>query len=652
MITTWTIAGETGKSWNATALPLAERLIANARLTFRSLAVDELELQIEAQDIGAYTQPELGQKITLFRNGNRFFSGVVTNNPVTFSPQSQSLRIVVSGPWWWMERINYTSSVADQAGTTATRMTGVFGDAASGTNLKTAIETAIDRMVALGVPIANIAGGSSVTTFFTVPRVTLNQSTCAQTLSELVRLVPDTMVYFDYTTETPTLQVTRRAVADAINLTVGTSEIASIDIRPVFEMQVTRVELPFVERNVLGKTQFNAQSSGTAAPGRTQIITISGPELDTFLPNDLFDVSYVRSAADFEQFVLLSDRSFDNARGSGLGAELTISTTATSYLTYSSASDTRNQTGGITTTIEAAKFAQENGEPLSATGYNFLIADNVPQWAIDEYGLIPAIATGRWSYLYVTELTRYNADWSFSNRTIYPAPAWLFALNGTTLRTGFQSGPFAFSINTVQIIAGQYTAAGYLNTTTYHWTGTARAGTSANTIVLATTASSVNDFYVGAKITWRNQFTDTIIDYDGATRTATLSQSWSTAQRPASGNTYALQGHPLYRPADYSFIAPPANLAANLLAAQNFVPYEGNVGLVFETPGASRYQGRKLNIANSVTAHATMDAMISEESIDIRSGEITLTLGTPPRLDYRTFVDRIRKTPQDNIVFT
>jgi hypothetical protein len=228
----------------------------------------------------------------------------------------------------------------------------------------------------------------------------------------------------------------------------------------------------------------------------------------------------------------------------------------------------------------------------------------------------------------------------------------LFALNGTTLRTGFQSGPFAFSINTVQIIAGQYTAAGYLNTTTYHWTGTARAGTGANTIVLATTASSVNDFYVGAKITWRNQFTDTIIDYDGATRTATLSQSWSTAQRPASGNTYALQGHPLYRPADYSFIAPPANLAANLLAAQNFVPYEGNVGLVFETPGASRYQGRKLNIANSVTAHATMDAMISEESIDIRSGEITLTLGTPPRLDYRTFVDRIRKTPQDNIVFT
>jgi hypothetical protein len=121
-------------------------------------------------------------------------------------------------------------------------MTGVFGDAINGTNLQTAIQTAINRCVTLCVPIANIAGGSSVATYFTVPRVTLNQSTCAQVISELVRLVPDTMVYFDYTTSTPTMQVTRRGVATTRTLTLGTDPVESIDVQPIYEMKVDRVE--------------------------------------------------------------------------------------------------------------------------------------------------------------------------------------------------------------------------------------------------------------------------------------------------------------------------------------------------------------------------------------------------------------------------
>jgi hypothetical protein len=46
-----------------------------------------------------------------------------------------------------------------------------------------------------------------------------------------------------------------------------------------------------------------------------------------------------------------------------------------------------------------------------------------------------------------------------------------------------------------------------------------------------------------------------------------------------------------------------------------------------------------------------MGALVAEESINIATGQTTITLGTPPRLDYRTFVDRIRKTAQDNIVY-
>jgi hypothetical protein len=107
----------------------------------------------------------------------------------------------------------------------------------------------------------------------------------------------------------------------------------------------------------------------------------------------------------------------------------------------------------------------------------------------------------------------------------------------------------------------------------------------------------------------------------------------------------------IYKPADYSFVFPPANLASNLVAAQNYVPYEGGITVVNEVAGGTRYRGTKINIVGSLSEHSTMGALVAEESINIATGQTTITLGTPPRLDYRTFVDRIRKTAQDNIVY-
>jgi hypothetical protein len=107
----------------------------------------------------------------------------------------------------------------------------------------------------------------------------------------------------------------------------------------------------------------------------------------------------------------------------------------------------------------------------------------------------------------------------------------------------------------------------------------------------------------------------------------------------------------LYRPADYSFIQPPAGLAAFLVGAQNWLPYEGTISLVEEDVGATRYRGTKVRISNSMPEFATMDALVESESLDIATGTTTINLGAPPRNDYRNLVDKIRKTSQDNIVY-
>jgi hypothetical protein len=209
-----------------------------------------------------------------------------------------------------------------------------------------------------------------------------------------------------------------------------------------------------------------------------------------------------------------------------------------------------------------------------------------------------------------------------------------------------------------QLFTARFNIRGLYAATIPHYTGAVVARTN-TTITLRPTASPIDNFYLGATIQASTNMPARVITaYNGTTKVATFA-SVSDSQRPAVGTTYTISSIQAFKAGDYSFINPPADLAANLLSAQNFIPYEGRVTIVEDSVSVSsnpninlRFIGTTVSISNSLPEYATMQAMVVGESIDIRSGETTLTLGTPPRLDYRTFVDRIRKTPQDNIVFT
>jgi len=644
----WTIAGEAAKAWDATAQSMEYRQIADAELTFRSIGVDELIIGIITQSLASYTPPELGQTIKIYRSGTLFFTGTVTDIQ---SQNTSGLNITVSGPWWWLDRIAYTTPQTDSAGSTADRLTGVFGTAGAGTNLKTAIETAINTSVALGAPMANIAGGSAVATYFDLPRITLNQASCSGVLTELLRIVPDTMTYFDYSTATPTLQVTRRGVASAVDFTVGTSPIDAMSINPVFELKVNQVVLPYVDRDTLGRTVYQTQSSGTASAGKIQVVTMGGPELDTFLPNDLFEKATIRTAASIGEFAVAADRQFDAARALGLttiGASLSPYTFSYAYAVSAL------PTLGSKYVVAASTLNNAEGDPVSATGKYFTIGENLPDWAIEENGLIPVTLAGLFYTTWISETSFYDTGGYYDYTDIYNVPNWFNSVQLTRTASGFRGS--RTQADYIQLYTGPLNATGFLSSTSYHWTGVARSSSSTTKIQLAVGASSVDDYYVGLTVSWRTSggasFTDTITDYVGSTRLATLTSTWSATQKPANGLTYQLQGHPLYREAEYSFLAPPAGLAANLLAAQSFIVYEGQISTTEQTAGAVRYRGKKINVIGSLTAHSTMGAMVSGETLNLFTGQTTISLGTPPRVDYRSLTERIRKTPQDNIVFT
>lgn len=562
----WTIKGEAGKTFDATVRSLETAQIDSAQVSFKSLAEDTFTFTISPQSITSATIPELKQSITLYRAGTQFFHGTVTNVRNAISSDSQQVQVTVSGPWWWMERIGFTTDLQDGTGATSERLSAVFGTPSAGQDLKTSIESVINRCKVLGVPIENIAGGSSVSTMSTFPRITLNQSTCGQVLSELVRLVPDTMVWFDYSGSLPKLNVTRRGVASAVTFDASTSPITTIDINPIVELQVSQVKLPYVTRAFDGRTVFQSQSSGSGSNETRQVLTISGPELDTFLPNYKYDT------ADITVVDRSSTAMLDLAKENAGVADMPVFFGPATYYLWNGRPSSGNSTYAALTSFNfpGNSLVDKNGAVLGAS-YNVLTTTTVPSW-----------------------LTTPVIDATLSGTLI-----WLFNYD-TGYGTTYYSPPVSFTSKT---LGWNTNSIGFLATST------ARVYSGDKNVLLRATP-----FSIAVKAT------------------------------TASNGT-------VYNQSDYSFIDPPAGLASFLQGAQNWLPYEGNINLVQEDVGSTRYRGCKINVTNSVSAWTSMGALVESETLDIQTGSTSINLGCPPRNDYRTIVDKIRKTSQDNIVY-
>ena len=577
----WTIKGESGKAFDATVRSLEAAEIEAATLDFRSLSDDVLSFVIAPEDVTAATIPELAQEMTLYRDGVQFFHGNVTGRPITLQSGRQVVQVVVSGPWWWMERINFTSTKTDGTGATAERISYVFGTTSGGSNLKTSIEAAIDRAITLGVPMQR----GTVATFFDVPRITLNQGNCGQVLSELVRLVPDTMVWFDYSTSPATINVSRRGSATTRTLDAASGALQSISINPIQELQVSQVRLPYVTRDVAGRTEFQEQASGTPATGKVQILTISGPEIDTFIPNDLLDSFQIQtiassSASGIRNLVLDLDSqwkaaaekysiNFKTLQNGNTDAIKAQNYTETLFLARGGAGAGNFGSVQINPNDLIAKDA--DGQIVSISGKNILLTTDLPYWVDELPDTIEKVTlTGQIGFRHLRD-TQQDAP------VINALPLWFNDIRFSANQSGYTS-----------------------------------------------TQSSGDEI-------WFYYYTYAIEGY-------LINNSYPTLTT-------------LYRPADYTFIAPPANLAANLKAAQDWLPYEGDIEIVEEDVGAVRYRGCKIGISNSLTDLAAMGALVASERLDIATGTTTITLGQPPRLDFRTFVDRVRKTPQDNFEY-
>jgi hypothetical protein len=105
----------------------------------------------------------------------------------------------------------------------------------------------------------------------------------------------------------------------------------------------------------------------------------------------------------------------------------------------------------------------------------------------------------------------------------------------------------------------------------------------------------------------------------------------------------------ILRPRDIAFVSPPGDLADNLLQAQAWMPYAGSVTLGPGMPWRL-WTGSPLCIlgvpGSPELAHA--GALVQEQTFDLRTGEMTLSCGSPPRSAFGSLLTRFRSSHQDN----
>ena len=395
------------------------------------------------------------------------------------------------------------------------------------------------------------------------------------------------MVYFDYSDALPKCIITRRGVCDVTTINLGSSPVTNIDIAPIIELKVSEVKLPYLTRNADGSKSYNAQIAGVAINGESQIITVSGKELDTYLPKDLLNsFTATNTTTDFGRYLLEND-SFTKGILATYGAttrsQMTIGGVYGGYVSIYYQSNagfpgTYSGTYGYKY-YDGLSAKSATGKSLPTTGT--LTADNsLPAWAVEQgLSIQPITLSGTLTHEFRIKYSEFSYI-SGGKYAYYQPPSWI--KNNQT--------SFAFS----------------------------------------------DQYYDGYDPEW-GYYTYQVASKD-LTCTAYLISGI------ASGAT-------VYQNADYSFAFPPAGLAANLLAAQNWLPYEGTIQLSEQDAGSTRYRGTKVNVTGSLSSLSTIGALVQSESLDIMNGTTTISLGCAPRNDYRTFVSKIRKTSQDNIIY-
>lgn len=643
-----TLRGEAGKALDGAQRTPAALKIRDLSLHFEALNDDVLSWTARTQDLlGSMTiLPDQEQTVSLYNGATRIFHGHVSApRDVPFGT-----RVTVLGPWWWLRRTDLTSVIDG-----AERPTIVLPEG----TVKAALTTVLTRAIAKGCPIRI----GTIDTTLTIQEQTFSERKFSDAVADLCKWVTDGVPWWDYSTGLPAFNLTRRANATATTYQVGvpgsvaTGEVRDFELSPQSELVASRVELTYMTGSGSAATPA-VQAAGTAAAGRTQVIAISGPERAEAPPPDFSDrvpiflattspaVALTHAIRGLQR--LVADWPTAAVEVDSITDPYSVTASKADILSGRSAYAKWNEGSGnfssAATAIPSGKTAVLLGLDGTASPPEWLLSENGAQaWTVKD--------------CYIADGNSVGTTFDFNRRmAIFDAlRPTLILYSSTNPPAGTSTPSHAFLVR--QAYEGseldlRVWLMDTANVPASVHSGTARSGTSASAIQLATAASAVDGAYVGSPIFWIKdgvRYGAFISAYTGATRTATLHTAQQADHAPANGQAYEITGYCTSAGGAAAYMQPPAGMAAALLAMQSWTPWQGFI----ERKGAScdGHGGlhRKFNLSGARPVHASMGALPRSITYDFRSRTTRIALGSPARHDDDTLAGRFRPSAQSNL---
>jgi hypothetical protein len=469
---------------------------------------------------------------------------------------------------------------------TQERPTIIFSEATVTAN----ITALLNRAIALNAPIAI---GTIVSTF-TIPKLQLSMMTCADVLAELMRWVPDCVGWWDYNgSDTPTFNLSRRGGMSATTYTVGIAPLVDFDLTGRPDLVPTRVEVKYIDRTAAGRPEYQTQASGTASTGRVQVIGLSGKELDTFLPPD-----------DYQTFIAQT-KPMNTSTAIRNAIIALIPEVAESRKKFSNSP--REGTNDVTL-ANGESLWYFNRQPVDNNTSHQSVQQPAFQVRDADTDEVITSFTGR--NLVIKADTPDWATGVYSNARKVKVTGRIYRVQVITTKATFSSIPVAAAVEPLWSQAFPWVRQSPI----LYFSGTGKAPNGKQD------STDIDFLYLDFEV-------DAIL----------TSSTYSSPQT-------------IYKPQDYDYLAPPASLAANLLSAQNFTPYEGSIRLDRSSfPNLSNELLYKVNVSGAQSSLTSAGALARAITYDLAGQSLDIEIGAPSRFNFSTLGGKVRQTPQTNI---
>ena len=185
--------------------------------------------------------------IEIFKDNVRWFWGRITQTPCSYSATRELAMYHASGPAWYLEHLVFQQPweyFKDGTGKTeiVSRSVCLLGQDKDGKSVHAGqcLREIIAYAQKHGAPIAC---GEIIGFDFTFPCETVRDCSCAEALMKILRWTPDAIVWFDYATPQPTLQIAR---ADTLKTqTLSLSSCSQFSMVPRNDLQIKAVVLKY-----------------------------------------------------------------------------------------------------------------------------------------------------------------------------------------------------------------------------------------------------------------------------------------------------------------------------------------------------------------------------------------------------------------------